>query len=155
MLVGGDTATWAPIRRRAREELVRYDRTLHRIDLAARGSRALARNVLIYVRSGRPPRRELADAVRELSTAVWELPAQFDEPWRSGDVLQTALQAAGKATAAAARNPDLAIHEIAGHLRSLAIDVVKTSEAIEMAESPFTDAPTEELLAALPLPATP
>jgi uncharacterized membrane protein YgaE (UPF0421/DUF939 family) len=155
IMIGGDTATWAPIRRRSREELVRYDRTLHRVDLAARGSRALARNVLIYIRSGRPPQPELADAVRELSGAVWELPAQFDEPWRSGDVLQTALQSAGNATAAAARNPEFAIHEIAGQLRSLAIDVVKASEAIETAQSPFTDAPTEELLAALPLPATP
>jgi uncharacterized membrane protein YgaE (UPF0421/DUF939 family) len=151
VLLGTDTARWAPIRRPARAELARYARTLERADLAVRDARALARNVLIYVRGGRPAQIELADAIRELGSAAWELPAQFDEPWRSGDVIQIALQAAGNATAAA-RDPDIALNEIAGQIRSLAIDLVKTSEATETSTSALSDAPTEELLAALPLP---
>jgi uncharacterized membrane protein YgaE (UPF0421/DUF939 family) len=152
VLVGTDTARWAPLRWPTRAELDRYARTVSHVDLAARGARVLARNVHVYVRSGRPDQPELADAIRELGLAVWELPAQFDEPWRSGDVLRMALHAAGHATAAAARGPDIAVNEIAGQVRSIAIDIVRASEAIETAHSALTEAPTEELLAALPVP---
>ena len=154
LLLGTDTARWAPRRRPTRAELERYARTVVHLDLAARGARGLARNVLIYVRGGQPAQPGLAEAVDELARAAWELPAQFTEPWRSGDVLQMALQAAGRATAAAAREPGLAVNEMAGQIRSIAIDILKASEASESDHSPLTEAPTEELLAAVPLPAT-
>jgi uncharacterized membrane protein YgaE (UPF0421/DUF939 family) len=150
--VGADTARWAPLRRPSRAELERYARTVGHAELAARSARVLARNVLTYVRSGRPAQQELADAIRELGLAAWELPAQFDEPWRSGDVLRMALQAAGLATAAAAQHSDIALTEIAGQVRSIAIDLVRASEAGETDHGALTEAPTEELLAALPLP---
>lgn len=154
LLLGSDTARWAPLRRATRGELDRYARTVEHLDLAARGARGLARNVLVYVRSGRPAHPGLARAVDELALAAWELPAQFSEPWRAGDVLQMALGAAGHATAAAARHHDLAVNEMAGQIRSIAIDIVKASEAGETDRSPLTEAPTEELLAALPVPGT-
>jgi uncharacterized membrane protein YgaE (UPF0421/DUF939 family) len=154
VLLGADTARWVPLRRPARAELDRYARAVVYLELAARGARTLARNVRIYVRSGRPAQAELAGAMGELALAAWELPAQFDEPWRSGDVLQMALRAAGGATAAAAGHPDLAVNEIAGQVRSIAIDIVKASEASETAHSALIEAPTEELLAAVPLPVT-
>ena len=121
-------------------------------DLVARSARVLARNVRQYVRGGSPPQSELAKAIRDLGLAAWELPAQFDEPWRSGDVMRIALQAAGRATAAAARDPNIAPGEIAGQVRSIAIDIVRASEAGETDRGALTEAPTEELLAALPLP---
>ena len=152
VLVGSDTARWAPLRRPTRAELDRYARIVSHAEQAARGARVLARNVQIYARGGRPAQPELGDAVRELGLAVWELPAQFDEPWRGGDVLRMALQAAGRATAVAERHPDLALNEIAGQVRSIAIDIVRASEAGETTRSPLFDAPTEELLAALPFP---
>ncbi len=152
VLVGSDTARWAPMRRATRTELERYARTVGHADLAARSARVLTRDVLHYVRGGRPPQSELADAVRDLGLAAWELPAQFEEPWRSGDVLRIALQAAGRATAAATRHPDIALNEIAGQVRSIAIDIVRASEAGETDRGALTEAPTEELLAALPLP---
>ncbi len=152
VIVGADTARWAPLRRTRRTELERYARTAGHVDLAARSARELSRNVLSYVRGGRPPQSDLADAVRDLGLAVWELPAQFAEPWRSGDVLRMALQAAGGATAAATRNPDIALSEIAGQVRSIAIDIVRASEAGETDRGALVDAPTEDLLAALPLP---
>lgn len=155
VLVGTDTARWAPLRRPTRAELDRYVRAVVYLELAARGARTLARNVRTYVRGGRPAQTELAGAMGELALAAWELPAQFDEPWRSGDVIQMALRAAGDATAAAARHPDLAVNEIAGQVRLIAIDIVKASEASETAHSALIEAPTEELLAAVPLPATP
>jgi uncharacterized membrane protein YgaE (UPF0421/DUF939 family) len=154
VLVGTDTARWAPLRRPTRAELDRHARAIVHLELAARGARILARNVRIYVRSGRLAQPELAGAMSELALAACELPAQFNEPWRSGDVLQMALRAAGHATAAAARAPDLAVNEIAGQVRSLAIDIFKASEATETADSALIEAPTEELLAAVPLPAT-
>ena len=151
-VVGGDTARWAPLRRTARTEFERYARTVGHADLAARSARVLARTVLQYVRGGGAPDAELADAVRDLGLAAWELPAQFEEPWRSGDVLRGALQAAGHATAAASRHQNIALGDIAGHVRSIAIDVVRASEAGETEHGALADARTEELLAALPLP---
>ena len=91
----------------------------------------LARRIRQYVRGGNPPHPELADAIRDLGLAAWELPTQFDEPWRSGDVLRLALRAAGAATAAAERDPSLAVNDIAGQVRSIAIDIVRASEAGE------------------------
>lgn len=153
--LGADTARWAPLWRPKRAELERYARALAHVELAGRGARILARNVRTYVRSGRPAQPELAGAMGELALAAWELPAQFDEPWRSGDVLQIALRAAGHATTAAGRHPDIAVNEIAGHVRSIAIDIVKASEAGETAHSALVEAPTEELLAAVAVPAAP
>ena len=152
VLVGADTARWAPLRRTTRGELQRYARTMDHVDLAARSARELSRNVLHHVRGGRAPQPELADAVRDLGLAAWELPAQFEEPWRSGDVLRIALQAAGRATAVATRHPDIGLNEIAGQVRSIAIDIVRASEAGETDGGAIFEASTEELLAALPLP---
>jgi hypothetical protein len=106
------------------------------------------------VRSGRTAQPELAEAVRELGLAASELPAQFAEPWRSGDVLRMALHGAGRATTVAEHNHDIALNEIAGQLRSIAVDLVRASEAGETPHSALTEAPTEELLAALPHPTT-
>ncbi|MGZ4296837.1 MAG: FUSC family protein [Solirubrobacteraceae bacterium] len=152
VLVGTDTARWAPLRRGSRVQLERYARTVPHADLAARSVPVLGRRVRQYVRGGNPPGPELADALRDRGRAAWELPTQFDEPWRSGDVRRLALRAAGSATAAAAQDPRLAINDIAGQVRSIAIDIVRASEAAETDRSALTEAPTEELLAALPLP---
>jgi uncharacterized membrane protein YgaE (UPF0421/DUF939 family) len=152
VLVGSDTARWAPLRHGARTELERYERIVDHADLAARSTRVLVRAVRQYVRSGASLQPELADAIRDLGLAAWELPAQFEEPWRGGDVLRIALQAAGRATAAATREPTIALNQIAGQLRSIAIDIVRASEVSETAHGVIAEAPTEELLAALPLP---
>jgi hypothetical protein len=63
-----------------------------------------------------------------------------------------AFQAAGRATAVAERHPDIALNEIAGQVRSIAIDIVRASEAGETTDSALFEAPTEELLASLPFP---
>lgn len=152
VVVGSDAARWAPLRRPSRPQLQRYARTVSHAELAARSARMLSRNVVSHVRRGHAASSELADAVRELGLAAWELPAQFDEPWRGGDVLRMALQAASLATASTTRHSDIALVEIAGQVRSIAIDIVKASEASETDHSTLGETPTEELLAALPLP---
>jgi uncharacterized membrane protein YgaE (UPF0421/DUF939 family) len=152
VLVSTDTARWAPVRWRVRTEVQRRARTVPHAEQAVRNVRGLVRHVLQCARSGRRPEVELADAIRDLGLACWELPAQFDEPWRSGDVLRISLQAAGCATAAAVREADIVVGEIAGEVRSLAIDIVKASEAGEAERGAILEAPTEELLAGLPLP---
>jgi hypothetical protein len=152
VLLGTDTARWAPLRRATRPELERYARVVGHADVAARSARVLARNVLHYVRAGRAPQADLAEAVRDLGLAAWELPAQFEEPWRGGDVLRMALQAAGSASTAATRDPDIALGAIAGQVRSIAIDIFRASEAGETERGGFGDAPTEELLGVLPFP---
>src|SRR3954470_24485255 len=81
---GRETARLAPPRRRAREQIDRYGRTLAQVDFAVRNTRVLARAVLRFTRTGRPAPPELADAVRELSAAVWELAAAHDHPRRRG-----------------------------------------------------------------------
>lgn len=152
VLVGGDTVRWAPLHRRSRTQLDRYSRIVTHADLAARTALVLARNVRVFVRGGSAPHPGLSDAVRDLGLAAWELPRQFDEPWRSGDVLRLALGAAGEVTGVAGQDPRLAVNEIAGQVRSIAIDIVRASEAGETDSSMLGEAPTEELLAALPFP---
>lgn len=153
VLVGGDTARWAPLRRRSRSQLDRYSRVVTHADLATRTVLVLVRNVRVFVRGGNAPHAGLADAVRDLGLAAWELPRQFDEPWRSGDVLRLALGAAGEVTGVASHDSRMAVNEIAGQVRSIAIDIVRASEAGETDSSTLGEAPTEELLAGLPFPA--
>ncbi len=66
VVLSSDTVRWSPIRRASRVEVDRYARILVHVDLAARGARVLARNVLVYARSGRGADSELAEAAREL-----------------------------------------------------------------------------------------
>jgi len=152
VMVGGDAVRWAPLRRRSRSQFDRYSRMVSHADLATRTVLVLVRNVRVFVRGGNAPHPELAEPIRDLGLAAWELPRQFDEPWRSGDVLRLALGAAGQVTAVAGRDSRLAVNEMAGQVRSTAIDIVRASEAVETESSTLGEAPTEELLAALPLP---
>jgi uncharacterized membrane protein YgaE (UPF0421/DUF939 family) len=153
-----ETACLAPPRRGSREQLDRYGRTLAQIDFAVRNTRVLARNALSFVRGGRPS-PELAAAVGELSAAVWDLAAAYDEPQRSADVRHAGRRAAALAAAVVSRGGEPALVEIAGQVRSTAVDLVRAAELIAGAAPP-EELPTEELLrptpelGAEPLPAT-
>jgi uncharacterized membrane protein YgaE (UPF0421/DUF939 family) len=145
---GRETARLAPPRRRAREQIDRYGRTLAQVDFAVRNTRVLARAVLRFSRTGRPAPPELADAVRELSAAVWELAAAYDDPRRSADVSRLARMAAGRAASVAERASEPGIVEIAGHVRSTAVDLVRAAELVADAAPAPEELPTEELLLA-------
>jgi uncharacterized membrane protein YgaE (UPF0421/DUF939 family) len=145
---GRETARLAPPRRRAREQIDRYGRTLAQVDFAVRNTRVLARAVLRFTRTGRPAPPELADAVRELSAAVWELAAAYDDPRRSADVSRLARMAAGRAASVAERASEPGIVEIAGQVRSTAVDLVRAAELVADGAPAPEELPTEELLLA-------
>jgi uncharacterized membrane protein YgaE (UPF0421/DUF939 family) len=145
---GRETARLAPPRRRAREQIDRYGRTLAQVDFAVRNTRVLARAVLRFARTGRPAPPELGDAVRELSAAVWELAAAYDDPRRSVDVSRLARMAAGRAASVAERAAEPAIVEIAGQVRSTAVDLVRAAELVADGAPAPEELPTEELLVA-------
>src|SRR3954454_6702840 len=145
---GRETARLAPPRRRARGQVERYGRTLAQVDFAVRNTRVLARAALRFARTGRPAPPELAEAVRELSAAVWELAAAYDDPRRSSDVCRLARMAAGRAASVAERAGEAGIVEIAGHVRSTAVDLVRAAELVADGAPAPEELPTEELLLA-------
>jgi hypothetical protein len=90
---------------------------------------------------------------------VWELAAAYDEPHRSAAVRQAGRSAAARAAGVAERAREPALVEIAGQVRSTAVDLVRAAELVA-GTSPPEEMPTAELLRpteelrAEPLPAT-
>jgi uncharacterized membrane protein YgaE (UPF0421/DUF939 family) len=144
-----ETARLAPPRRGARGQVDRYGRTLAQVDFAVRNTRVLARHVVRVTRAGRPAPPELTAAVRELAGAVWELAAADDDPVHTGEVARLARAAAGRAAAAAERAAEPALVEVAGQVRSTAVDLVRAAELVAADGVPAPEErPTEELLLA-------
>jgi uncharacterized membrane protein YgaE (UPF0421/DUF939 family) len=146
LAVGRETVRLAPPRRPARLELERYARTRDQIDFAVRNTRVLARHVLRFLRAGRPAPAPLADATQALAAAVWELAASYDGLARTAEVRELALGAAAAAAEVHDREHDLALSEIAGGVRSTAVDLVRAAELVA-GELPSDELPTAELLA--------
>lgn len=145
LALGRDTARSAPLRRSARTALDRDEEVSRHLDFAVRNTRVLARDTLRYARRGSPPVPGLADAVDDLAEATWALAAVFDEPGARDDPRHLALRAAARASETMAHHPDLAVTELAGHVRSTAVDLVRASEAA--AHDPeLASASTEEML---------
>jgi len=145
---GRETARLAPPRRRAREQVERYGRTLAQVDFAVRNTRVLARAALRFTRAGQPAPPELTEAVRELSASVWELAAAYDDPRRTDEVARLARAAAGRAASVVERAGAPAIVEIAGQVRSTAVDLVRAAELVASGVPAPEELPTEELLLA-------
>jgi hypothetical protein len=144
-----ETALLAPPRRRARRQVDRYGRTLAQIDFAVRNTRVLARHALRLARAGQPAPPDLVAAVRELAGAVWELAAAYDDPGRSGEVARLARAAAARCAAAVERGAEPALVEVAGQVRSTAVDLVRAAELVAADGVPAPEErPTEELLLA-------
>jgi uncharacterized membrane protein YgaE (UPF0421/DUF939 family) len=141
-----ETARLAPPRRRARHEVNLYGRTLAHVDFAVRNTRVLARNTLRLIRAGRPVPPELAEAVGALALAVWELAAAYDDPRRSEDVRRHGRMAAARAAAIAEREREPAVVEVAGQVRSTAVDLVRAAELVAGDPLAPEERPTEELL---------
>jgi uncharacterized membrane protein YgaE (UPF0421/DUF939 family) len=143
-----ETARLAPPRRRAREQVDRYGRTLAQIDFAVRNTRVLARASLRFTRTGEPAPTELTDAVGDLSAAVWELAAAYDDPRRTDEVIRLARKAAARAAGVVERAAPPAIVEISGQVRSTAVDLVRAAELVAHGAPAPEELPTEELLLA-------
>jgi hypothetical protein len=147
LALGRDTARSAPLRRSARTALDRQEEIHRHLDFAVRNTRVLARDTVRYTRGGGAPVLGLADSVGDLAEAVWALAAVFDDPGARDDPRSLALRAAARASEAMARNPDLTVTEIAGQVRSTAVDLVRASEAAAHDETGLAAASTEEMLA--------
>jgi uncharacterized membrane protein YgaE (UPF0421/DUF939 family) len=145
---GRETARLAPPRRSARAQIDRYGRTLAQLDFAVRNTRVLARATLRFARAGEPAPPELTEAVRDLGAAVWELAAAYDDPRRTGEVARLARKGAAQAAAVTERGATPAIVEIAGQVRSTAVDLVRAAELVADSAPAPEELPTEELLLA-------
>jgi hypothetical protein len=86
--------------------------------------------------------------VRRLAEAVDALASAGDDPARACDARRHALAAANLARDGFEREPDLALTEIIGQVRSTAVDLMRAADLLADRPIPSLDAPTEELLAA-------
>jgi hypothetical protein len=108
----------------------------------------LARYVLRHARSDETAPEGLADAVRELAAAVWELGVQYEQPERITNLRPLALSAAQRASAVYERERSPLLPQIVGQVRSIAVDLVRAADQLGESDAPDLGEPTEELLAA-------
>jgi len=151
--VARETARMTPPRRAQRALLARYDAVLPQLDFAVRNTRVLTRHSSRYARNRLPAPEGLPEALRELVGAVWALGAQYEQPDRVTDLRRRAVGGAMLATEIFEREPDLALTEIVGQVRSVAVDLVRAADALaapgahaEADEDGLAARPTEELL---------
>jgi uncharacterized membrane protein YccC len=137
--IGRETARLSPRRRTASAELERYGASFAQVDFAVRDTRVLARHAVRLARSGDPIDPALADAVRELGSAVWSLAGAYEQPDRAFEVRGHALRAGALAEEAGGG-------EVAAQIRSTAVDLRRAADLL--GAEPL-EAPTEELLAAV------
>ena len=157
--VAAETARLAPPHRARRahiETLSRYQETMPQIDFAVRNTRVLARNSLRYTRNKLPAPDGLPEALHELVGAVYALGAQYERPERATELRRLALGGAMRATEIFEREPDLAVTEIVGQVRSVAVDLVRAADVLTgprpdgLTPGDLGTRPTEELLVPLP-----
>jgi len=141
---------FGPPRRGARAVLARHAGTLPHVDFAVRNAEVLARHALRYTRSRLVAPDGLVVALRELAQAVWALAGAYDDPQRATEARDHARLAAARARETFEQEPDLALTEIIGQVRSTAVDVMRAAEAIEGVVRSADELPTEEMLAAPP-----
>jgi hypothetical protein len=110
--------------------------------------------VVRFLRSDRAAPPELADAMHDLSLAVWALAAELDDPARGGSQVRLhSSRAAARAVQSFEGDRDLGLAEIVAQVRSTAIDLVRAAEAGAPSGDAPAETPTEELLIELPAPA--
>lgn len=148
LLTARETVRLAPPRRSARDAVERYARSAPQLDHAVRNGRVLARHALRYSRARLPAPEGLVVALRELGGAVWALAAAYDDPPRGEEARHRALGAATRARETFEREPDLALTEIVGQIRSTAVDLARAGELAGASADPVRELPTEEMLAA-------
>jgi uncharacterized membrane protein YccC len=148
--VASDTARFAPSRRGDRDLLRRYEHTMPQIDFAVRNTRVLARYVLRHTRGHEAAPEGIAEAVRELGAAVWELGVQYEQPERATGLRPLALSAAQRAAALYDSKSSPVLTQIVGQVRSVAVDLIRAADELGEPGAPAWSQPTEELLAAAP-----
>jgi uncharacterized membrane protein YgaE (UPF0421/DUF939 family) len=122
--VSRETTRYAPPRRRMRARVEDYARAAAQIDLAVRNVRVLARGTIRAVRLDENVPPDMADAVRDLATAVRAFGAALDDPDRADRVREHALRAAATATLVLERTGNLSVSVMVGQIRSTATDLL-------------------------------
>ena len=146
---GRETARLAPPRRRARAQIDRYGRTLAQVDFAVRNTRVLARDVAAL-----HPRRRAGAARAGRGRPRASAPRSGSSPPPT-----TTRGAPARSRASPARPPRArpgvaerparpALVEIAGQVRSTAVDLVRAAELVADGAPAPEELPTEELLLA-------
>jgi uncharacterized membrane protein YgaE (UPF0421/DUF939 family) len=125
--VSRETARYAPARRRSRGTVDFYAEASAQIDLAIRNVRVLARGVVRAARLGENLPPAIADAVRDLATAVLALRVALEDPDRVDDVREPALHAAATATQVLEQTGNLSVTVVVGQVRSTAVDLLRGS----------------------------
>jgi uncharacterized membrane protein YgaE (UPF0421/DUF939 family) len=125
--VSRETARYAPSRRRSRGTVDFYAEASAQIDLAIRNVRVLARGVVRAARLGENLPPAIADAVRDLATAVLALRVALEDPDRADDVRAPALRAAATATKVLEQTGNLSVTVVVGQVRSTAVDLLRGS----------------------------
>jgi hypothetical protein len=143
---GRETARSAPLRWADRDALERQDEISRHLDYAVRNARVLARDVVRYVRGGGAPVPDLADAVAALAQAVWTLAASFEEDADGAEPRALGLRAGRLASETMVASDDRTLIEIAGQVRSTAVDLVRAAQAGD-GDGSRDDEATEEMLA--------
>jgi Fusaric acid resistance protein-like len=122
--VSRETTLYAPPRRRSRGPVESYARAADQLDFAVRNVRVLARGMIRVVRLDDNVPPEVADAVRDLASAVRAFGAALERPERADRVREPALRAAATATEVLERTGNLSVNVLVGQIRSTSTDLV-------------------------------
>jgi hypothetical protein len=124
VLASREMTRFAPPRRRMRGRVEGYADVATQVDLAVRNVRVLARGTIRAVRleDNVPP--QIADAVRELATAVRALADALDRGGSMATVREHALRAAAIGTMVLEGTANLSVSVIVGQIRSTANDLL-------------------------------
>ena len=125
--VSRETASFAPVRRRARGHVDLYADAATQIDLAIRNVRVLARGVVRGARLGENLPPAVAAAIRDLAEAVSKLREALADPDRAEAVREPALRAAARATLVLQETGNLSVTVVVGQVRSTAVDLLRGS----------------------------
>jgi uncharacterized membrane protein YgaE (UPF0421/DUF939 family) len=121
---GRETAQYAPLRRRSRGRVEDFAAVAERVDLAVRNVRVLARGTIRAIRLDENVPPAVADAVRELATAVRAFADSLEDAGAVARVREHALRAAVVATQVLEETGNLSVNVIIGQVRSTATDLL-------------------------------
>jgi len=127
LLVGRETARFAPPRRRNRGAVDDYAEAARQIELAVRNVRVLARGARRAIDLDENVPAEVSGALRDLAAAVRALGGALDDHERDEAVRGPALRAAGQATLVLERTGNLSVSVIVGQVRSTAVDLLRST----------------------------
>jgi uncharacterized membrane protein YgaE (UPF0421/DUF939 family) len=119
-----ETTRYAPPRRRSRGLVESYADAAHRVDLAVRNVRVLARGAIRALRLDENVPPEVAGALRDLAAGVRALGPALDDPALAPEVREPAIRAAAEASLVLERTGNMSVSVIVGQVRSTATDLL-------------------------------